>query len=55
MDVVVAHIRSSENPDQEFVFCSHFDHPNESVNANASVSAALLYIYRAPKKQRFNP
>jgi len=44
MDVVVAHIRGSEMPDEELVFSAHLDHPKESANDNASGSAALLDI-----------
>jgi aminopeptidase YwaD len=50
MDVVVAHIRGSEKPDEEMVFCAHLDHPKESANDNASGSAALLDICRALKE-----
>jgi len=42
MDVVVAHIRGSEKPDEEFLFTAHLDHPKESANDNVSESAALL-------------
>jgi hypothetical protein len=44
MDVVVAHIRGSELPDEELVYSAHLDHPKESANDNASGSAALLDI-----------
>ena len=44
MDVVVAHIRGSLDPEEEIVFCAHLDHPKESANDNASGSAALLDI-----------
>jgi len=44
MDVVVAHIRGLEKPDEEIVFSAHLDHPKESANDNASGSAALLDI-----------
>ena len=44
MDVVVAHIRGSEKPDEELVFTAHLDHPKESANDNASGSAAQLDV-----------
>lgn len=44
MDLVVAHIRGSESPDEELVFSAHLDHPKESANDNASGSAAILDI-----------
>ena len=44
MDVVVAHIRGSEKPNEELVFSAHLDHPKESANDNASGSAAILDI-----------
>ena len=44
MDVVVAHIRGSEKPDEEIIFSAHLDHPKESANDNASGSAALIDI-----------
>ncbi len=47
MDVVVAHVRGSERPEEELVFTAHLDHPKESANDNASGSAALLDIARA--------
>jgi len=50
MDVVVAHIRGSEKPDEEFLFTAHLDHPKESANDNASGSAALLDICRSMKE-----
>lgn len=50
MDVVVAHIRGSEMPDEELVFSAHLDHPKESANDNASGSAALLDIARSLKQ-----
>jgi len=50
MDVVVAHIRGSELPDEELVFSAHLDHPKESANDNASGSAALLDIARTLKE-----
>ena len=50
MDVVVAHIRGSERPEEELVFCAHLDHPKESANDNASGSAAILDIARTLKE-----
>lgn len=50
MDVVVAHIRGSERPEEELVFSAHLDHPKESANDNASGSAAILDIARALKE-----
>lgn len=50
MDVVVAHIRGSERPDEEIVFSAHLDHPKESANDNASGSAAILDIARGVKE-----
>ena len=50
MDVVVAHIRGSEQPDEELVFSAHLDHPKESANDNASGSGALLDIARTLKE-----
>lgn len=50
MDVVVAHIRGSEKPEEEFIICGHLDHPKESANDNASGSAAMLDICRALKE-----
>jgi aminopeptidase YwaD len=50
MDVVVAHIRGSEKPEEELVFSAHLDHPKESANDNASGSAAILDIARAMKE-----
>jgi aminopeptidase YwaD len=47
MDVVVAHIRGSERPEEELVFSAHLDHPKESANDNASGSAAILDIARS--------
>lgn len=44
MDVVVALIRGSENPEEEVVFSAHLDHPKESANDNGSGSAAILDI-----------
>jgi hypothetical protein len=49
MDVVVAHIRGSERPEEELLFSAHLDHPKESANDNASGSAAILDIARAMK------
>jgi aminopeptidase YwaD len=49
MDVVVARIAGSANPDEELVFAAHLDHPKESANDNASGSAALLDMARALK------
>ena len=50
MDVVVAHIRGTEKPDEELVFSAHLDHPKESANDNASGSAAILDIARTLKQ-----
>lgn len=50
MDVVVAHIRGSERPDEELVYSAHLDHPKESANDNASGSAAILDIARGLKE-----
>jgi aminopeptidase YwaD len=50
MDVVVAHIRGSEIPDEELVFSAHLDHPKESANDNASGSGAILDIARTLKE-----
>lgn len=50
MDVVVAHIRGSEKPDEELVFSAHLDHPKESANDNASGSGAILDIARTLKE-----
>ncbi|NIR48122.1 DUF4910 domain-containing protein [candidate division KSB1 bacterium] len=50
MDVVVAHIRGSESPDEELVFTAHLDHPKESANDNASGSAAILDIARTVRQ-----
>lgn len=50
MDVVVAHIRGSERPDEELVYSAHLDHPKESANDNASGSAALVDIARGLKE-----
>ncbi len=47
MDVVVAHVRGTEFPDEEIVFTSHLDHPKESANDNASGSAAILDMARS--------
>jgi len=44
MDIVVAHIRGSEFPEDELVFSAHLDHPKESANDNSSGSAALIDI-----------
>ena len=49
MDVVVAHIRGSEKPNEELVFSAHLDHPKESANDNASGSGAILDIARTFK------
>ena len=46
MDVVVAHIRGSEKPEEAFILTAHLDHPKESANDNASGSAALLDMCR---------
>jgi hypothetical protein len=50
MDIVVAHIRGSEKPDEELVLSAHLDHPKESANDNASGSAAMLDMARALKE-----
>ncbi|MFQ5632323.1 MAG: DUF4910 domain-containing protein, partial [bacterium] len=50
MDVVVAHIRGAEKPDEVLVFSAHLDHPKESANDNASGSAAILDIAGTLKK-----
>ncbi len=50
MDVVVAHIRGTEHPDDELVFSAHLDHPKESANDNASGSGAILDIARTLKE-----
>ncbi len=50
MDVVVAHIRGTERPEEELVFSAHLDHPKESANDNASGSAAILDIARTLKE-----
>lgn len=50
MDIVVAHLRGSEKPDEELVLSAHLDHPKESANDNASGSAALLDIARSLKE-----
>ncbi|MBI3765698.1 MAG: M28 family peptidase [Ignavibacteriales bacterium] len=50
MDVVVAHIRGTEKPDEELVFSAHLDHPKESANDNASGSGAILDIARTLKE-----
>lgn len=49
MDIVVAHIRGTEKPDEELVFSAHLDHPKESANDNASGSGAILDIARTLK------
>ncbi|HLF13265.1 MAG TPA: M28 family peptidase [Bacteroidota bacterium] len=50
MDVVVAHIRGTDNASEELVFSAHLDHPKESANDNASGSAAILDIARSLKE-----
>jgi len=50
MDVVVAHIRGTERPDEELVFSAHLDHPKECANDNASGSGAILDIARTLKE-----
>ncbi len=50
MDVVVAHIRGTERPEEELVFSAHLDHPKESANDNASGSGAILDIARTLKE-----
>ncbi len=54
MDVVVAHIRGTERPDEELVFSAHLDHPKESANDNASGSGAILDIARTLKEATEN-
>ncbi|HUN66506.1 MAG TPA: DUF4910 domain-containing protein [Bacteroidota bacterium] len=49
MDVVVARIPGTEQPDREIVFTAHLDHPKESANDNASGSGAILDIVRSLK------
>jgi hypothetical protein len=50
MDIVVAHIRGTDNADEELVFSAHLDHPKESANDNASGSGAILDIARTLKQ-----
>ncbi|MGA7159661.1 MAG: M28 family peptidase [Bacteroidota bacterium] len=50
MDVVVAHIGGTEQPNEELVFSAHLDHPKESANDNASGSGAILDIARTLKE-----
>ena len=50
MDVVVAHLRCSEKPEEELVLSAHLDHPKESANDNASGSAAILDMARVFKQ-----
>lgn len=50
MDVVVAHLRGSEKPQEELVLSAHLDHPKESANDNASGSAAILDIAKTLKQ-----
>ena len=50
MDIVVAHIRGDEKPDEELLFSAHLDHPKESANDNASGSGAILDIARTFKE-----
>ncbi len=50
MDVVVAHLRGAEKPQEELVLSAHLDHPKESANDNASGSAAILDIARTLKQ-----
>jgi hypothetical protein len=50
MDVVVAHVRGTEHPDEELVFSAHLDHPKESANDNASGSGGILDIARTFKE-----
>ena len=50
MDVVVAHLRGSEKPEEELVLSAHLDHPKESANDNASGSAAILDMARVFKQ-----
>ena len=54
MDVVVAHIRGTERPDEELVFSAHLDHPKECANDNASGSGAILDIARTLKELTAN-
>ncbi|MDI6766200.1 MAG: DUF4910 domain-containing protein [Bacteroidota bacterium] len=49
MDVVVAHIRGKERPQDELIFSAHLDHPKECANDNASGSGAILDIARTLK------
>ena len=51
MDIVVAHIRGTEKPDEELVFSAHLDHPKESANDNASGSGAIR-VERALRPER---
>ncbi|KPK82444.1 MAG: hypothetical protein AMS25_02365 [Gemmatimonas sp. SM23_52] len=50
MDIVVAHIRGSERPEDELVIVGHLDHPKESANDNASGSGAMLDMARTLKQ-----
>jgi len=50
MDIVVAHIRGTDNADEELVYSAHLDHPKESANDNASGSGAILDIARTLKQ-----
>jgi hypothetical protein len=50
MDIVVAHLRGSEMPEEELVLSAHLDHPKESANDNASGSAAILDVARTLKE-----
>jgi aminopeptidase YwaD len=50
MDIVVAHIRGSERPEEELVIVGHLDHPKESANDNASGSGAMLDVARTLKQ-----
>ncbi|HTX19673.1 MAG TPA: DUF4910 domain-containing protein [Bacteroidota bacterium] len=49
MDVVVAHIRGTDDAREELIFSAHLDHPKESANDNASGSGAILDIARTLK------
>jgi hypothetical protein len=50
MDIVVAHVRGSERPEEELVIVGHLDHPKESANDNASGSGAMLDMARTLKQ-----
>ena len=46
MDVVVAIIPGSEEPEKELIYTAHLDNPKASANDNASGSAALIDMIR---------